>query len=158
MKKTVLALSIAGFSLIKQFEGCKLTAYRDSVGVLTIGYGHTHNVKEGDKITQAQAEQLLAQDVKHFEKGINQLLDELGVTVTQHQFDALVSLAFNIGLGRLKKSTLVKKLYLMRQTDQRSVYAVADQFLRWIYAGGKELAGLKRRRNEERLLFLGVQR
>ncbi|MDP8173680.1 lysozyme [Pasteurella skyensis] len=156
MEKKQFALGAKGLILIKTVEGCSLNAYRDVKGVPTIGYGHTFKVKMGDKITQQQADELLAQDLDHFENGVNDLLDELNVTVTQNQFDALVSFAFNVGLGALKRSTLCKKLYLMNQRDQASIYAVADQFLRWVYAGKKKIKGLQNRRNKERLLFLGV--
>lgn len=151
------SLSEAGLNLIKSFEGCKLTAYRDVKGVPTIGYGHTFDVKMGQVITQAQADEFLKSDVKHFENGVNVLLEELGVKVTQNQFDALVSLAFNIGLRALAKSTLAKHLYTMSQDDQESIYKVADQFLRWKFSGGKEYAGLLNRRKKERLYFLGVK-
>lgn len=149
-------LSEQGLALIKRFEGCKLTAYQDSVGVWTIGYGHTKTAKQGQTITQAQADQLLAEDVRYFENGLNRFLSDNHILVTQCQFDALVSLTFNIGLANFKRSTLMKLLYTMSQNDQRSIYAVADQFLRWKYAGKKELAGLVKRRNAERLHFLGV--
>ncbi|MFA9499903.1 lysozyme [Mannheimia sp. E30BD] len=155
MKKvTALSLSSTGLDLIKSFEGCKLTAYRDVKGVATIGYGHTFGVKMGMTITQAQADEFLKADIKHFEEGVNVLLNELGVQVTQCQFDALVSLAFNIGLRALAKSTLAKYLYTMRQDDQESIYKVADQFLRWKFSGGKEYPGLLNRRKKERLHFL----
>lgn len=156
-----MKISEKGLALIKTFEGCRLTAYADVVGVPTIGYGHTHTVTKADvvnkkTITQQQADDLLKSDIAHFERGVEQLSRELGVVLKQHQFDALVSFAFNVGLGALKKSTLAKKLYLLNQNDQQGIYAVADQLLRWNKAGGKPLAGLTKRRNAERLLFLGV--
>lgn len=151
-----MKLSKLGLTLLKQFEGCKLTAYRDSANIPTIGYGHIQGVKMGMKITQEQADKFLREDVAKFERGVTLFLAELGVTVLQHQFDALVCFAFNVGLSALKKSTLAKKLYVMNNKDQTSVYAVADQFLRWNKAGGKVVQGLVNRRGEERLLFLGV--
>lgn len=150
-------LSQTGLALIKRFEGCKLVAYRDAVGVPTIGYGHTHDVKMGQTITQAQADAFLVADVEKFERGVNFLVDELRVEITQNQFDALVCFAFNVGLRALEKSTLAKKLYLMKQKEQASIYAVADEFPRWNKAGGKVLPGLTKRRGAERLLFLGVE-
>lgn len=150
-------LSEKGLALLKRFEGCKLEAYRDSANIPTIGYGHIQNVKMGDKITQAQADQFLKEDVAKFERGVNRFIRELGVTITQNQFDALVSFAFNVGLGALQKSTLGKKLYLMDNKEQKTVYEVADQFLRWNKAGGKVVQGLINRRGAERLLFLGVE-
>ena len=149
-------LSVKALALSKSLEGCKLTAYQDSAKVWTIGYGHTHNVKAGMKITQQQADEFLKQDVAKFEQGINQTLREFGTKVTQHQFDALVIFSFNVGLRAFQKSTMAKKLYLMDNKDQLSVNAVADQFPRWNKAGGKVLPGLVKRRGQERLLFLGV--
>lgn len=149
-------LSEKALGLLKRFEGCKLTAYQDSAKVWTIGYGHTHNVKAGMKISQQQADAFLKEDVKKFEQGINQTLREFGTKVTQSQFDALVIFSFNVGLRAFQKSTMAKKLYLMDNKDQLSVNAVADQFQCWNKAGGKVLPGLVKRRAEERLLFLGV--
>lgn len=155
-------LSQKGLDLIKRSEGLRTTAYFDSVKVPTIGYGHTLTVKREDvlnkkRITEEQAESLLRSDVAHFERGVNRFANELGVPLKQHQFDALVSFAFNVGLNALRKSTLGKRLNTMSQSDQASIYAVADQFLRWNKAGGRELAGLTKRRGAERLMFLGVE-
>lgn len=157
-----MKLSQAGLDLIKHFEGLRLTAYLDAVNVPTIGYGHTNSVKRADvlnkkTITNTQAEALLKEDVAVYERGVNRLTREMGVMLTQSQFDALVSFSFNVGLGNLRRSTLLKKLYVMNQNDQSSIYAVADEFLRWNRAGGKVLQGLVRRRGAERLLFLGVE-
>lgn len=149
-----LKTSQKGIELIKKFEGCKLTAYRDSVGVWTIGFGHTKDVKADMVITAGQAEQFLKDDVVYFENGVNKLLKTLKAPVTQNQFDALISFAFNLGLGNLRKSTLAKKLYVMQQNDRDSVQAVADEFPRWNKAGGQVLTGLTHRRNAERALFL----
>lgn len=140
-----MRLSKKGLDLIKHFEGCKLKAYRCSAGVLTVGYGHTGNVKEGELITQEKAEQYLLDDVERFERGVNALVDN----VNQNQFDALVSFAFNLGIGNLKKSTL------LRMIKENEFTEAAEQFLRWNRAGGKVLEGLKRRREAERKLFLG---
>ena len=96
-----------GIELIKQFEGCKLTAYLCPAKVLTIGYGHTKNVKKGQVITQLEADNLLKEDLTTFEKGITTLVRS---NINQNQFDALVSFAFNLGLGNLKSSTLLKKV------------------------------------------------
>lgn len=149
-----LKTSQKGIELIKKFEGCKLTAYRDSVGVWTIGFGHTKDVKADMVITAEQAEQFLKDDVVYFENGVNKLLKTLKTAVTQNQFDALISFAFNLGLGNLRKSTLAKKLYVMQQNDRDSVQDVADEFPRWNKAGGQVLTGLTNRRNAERALFL----
>ena len=137
--------SDTGINLIKNFEGLRLNAYQDSVGVWTIGYGHTKTAKEGMKISEHQAEELLMKDLEEFEGGVLSLVK---VPLTQNQFDALVSFSFNLGLGNLKRSTLLKELNKGEYTK------AADEFLKWDKAGGKALQGLTRRRNAERLLFL----
>lgn len=137
--------SPACIALIKRFEGCKLEAYRDSVGVPTIGYGHTKNVHMGDRITQAEADAFLAQDVKEHADGV---LPLLLVQVTQGQFDALVSFAFNLGVGALKRSTLLRK------TNDGDKIGASEEFGKWVYAGAQKLAGLVARRRAESQLFL----
>jgi lysozyme len=128
------------------FEGLRLTAYQDMVGVWTIGYGHTGpDVKAGLTITQQQAEQLLINDLARFNNGVNALVT---VKINQNQFDALISFSYNLGLGSLQQSTLLRLL------NAGNFQAAADQFPRWDRAGGKEVAGLLARRNAERALFL----
>ena len=135
-----------GLALTKQFEGCKLTAYQDSVGVWTIGYGHTGTFAvQGKTITQAFADQLLLADIAKFEAGVLKLVRAV---INQNQFDALVDFSFNLGLGNLGSSTLLKKL------NAGDIKGAAEEFLRWDKAGGKVLAGLTRRRKAERDLFL----
>lgn len=131
--------SQTGINLIKEFEGCVLKAYRDPIGVWTIGYGHTVGVKEGQKLTQAQAEEFLKSDLKIYENGVI----STGLKLNQNQFDALVSFAYNCGVGSLK--TLVK---------DRSLTQIAEAILLYNKAGGNVLAGLVRRRNAEKALFL----
>ena len=130
---------------LKEFEGLRTTAYRDAAGVLTIGYGHTgKDVREGDRITPYWAEQLLLLDLKDHEAAVRRLK----VARTQGQFDALVSLAFNIGTGRLTRSALLKTI--------RSGGSKADitrEFKRWVYGGGKRLPGLVKRREWEARRF-----
>lgn len=138
-------ISDAGICLIKQFEGCRLEAYRCAAGVPTIGYGHTSGVSMGMKITQAQAEAYLREDVRTFEKAVNNVL---GCSVTQNQFDVLVSFAYNLGAGALRNSTLLKRL------NAGDVKGAADEFPKWNKAAGKVLEGLTRRRMMERQLFL----
>lgn len=138
-------ISATGIALVKQFEGCRLKAYLDSVNIPTIGYGHIKGVKMGDVITQAQADQWLAQELQDFSAGVTRCIT---VGVSQPQFDALVCFAYNVGLGALGKSTLLKKL------NAGDVAGAADQFLVWDKAGGKAIAGLTRRRQAERQLFL----
>ena len=129
---------------MKQFEGRELKAYRCSAGVLTIGYGHTKGVKEGDEISPAEAEQLLVEDLTAIADDLNRLVN---VPVSEGQYIALLSLAFNIGATALKKSTLLFHLNHGRYDE------AADEFDKWIYAGGKVSEGLKRRRAAERELF-----
>ena len=135
-----------GIDLIKSFEGCKLYAYRDSVGVATIGYGHVKNVKMGMSITQKQAEDFLREDIKPCELTLN----SMGVNYTQNEFDALVSWIFNLGAGAFKGSTMYKKI-VARASD----IEITDQMIKWHNAGGKPLLGLKRRRCAEANMFLG---
>lgn len=132
-----------GIELIKKFEGCELTAYRDAVGVLTIGYGHTGDVKEGQKITKKKAEELLIKDLEKFETGVN-LLILAKYRFNQNEFDALVSFAYNLGLGNLKKLT---------NNGKRNKGQIADAIPLYNKAGGKVLSGLVKRRKAEHDLF-----
>lgn len=133
---------------LKEFEGLRLEAYRCPAGVLTIGHGHTgSDVREGDRISQYWAEELLRQDV---EEVTRQVL-RLGVARTQGQLDALVSFAFNLGIGRLRTSKLLR--LIRRQAGYRDIKA---EFKRWVYAGGKRQKGLERRRAWEAERFFGL--
>ncbi|WP_407214072.1 lysozyme [Enterobacter hormaechei] len=139
-----------GIALIKQFEGCKLTAYQDSVGVWTIGYGWTKPVdgkpiRAGMTIKQETAERLLKTGLVSYENDVSRLVK---VDLTQGQFDALVSFTYNLGARSLSTSTLLRKL------NAGDYAGAADEFLRWNKAGGKVLNGLTRRREAERALFL----
>ena len=146
MSVNQLSCSQNGQVLIEKFEGLRLTAYQDMVGVWTIGYGHTGpDVKPGLVISQQQAAQLLINDLARFNNGVNALVT---VKLNQNQFDALVSFAFNLGVGSLKKSTLLRKL------NAGDVQGAALQFKSWNKAGGKVLTGLTRRREAEMKLFL----
>ena len=135
-----------GLRLIKSFEGLRLKAYQDAVRVWTIGYGTTRGVKPGMVITEAQAEQLLREDVRNFEQAVNSAVK---APINDNQFSALVSFSYNVGAGALRSSTLLKLL------NQGDYLGAANQFPRWNKAGGRVLAGLTRRRNAERALFLG---
>lgn len=137
--------SIDGLKLTEAFEGCRLKAYQDIVGVWTIGYGHTRNVKPGDVCTLEQAEEWLKEDVQDCVDAINK---NLKVEVSQAQFDALVDFSFNLGVGALLRSTLWKKL---QAGDYRGA---ANEFPKWDMAGGKHVAGLTRRRLAEQKMFL----
>lgn len=134
----------AGLKLIMEFEGCRLAAYQCSAGVWTIGYGHTAGVYKGMTITQAQAEEYLKQDVAKFEKYVNNATYvPITAALTQNQFDALVSFAYNCGAGN------VKKLCKGRTSGCRSPRLCCST----AKANGKVLAGLKRRREAEQKLF-----
>ena len=129
-----------GQALIKEFEGCRLEAYFCPAGVLTIGVGHTGpDVHEGQQITQAVANQLLRDDLERFEKGIT---DQIDVPLDQCEFDALVSWAFNCGLGATADSTLRRRLNASE--DKSAVFA--EELPRWTSGG---MAGLVRRRDAE---------
>jgi len=135
----------AGIKLITAFEGCNLKAYQDSVDVWTIGYGHTKDVHQGMSITQAQAEQLLQEDLEEFEAAVT---DAVSIDLNPNRFAALVSFCFNLGAGSLFQSTLLRVL------NQGDVQAAANEFPRWNKAGEQVLLGLTRRRLAERALFL----
>lgn len=133
----------AGLNLIKQFEGCRLAAYQCSAGVWTIGYGHTAGVHKGMKIMQAQADEYLKQDVAKFEKYVNNpsyvpFTDKLN----QNQFDALVSFAFNLGQGNVKK-----------MCTGRTINQIPSAMQQYCKAAGKTLPGLQRRRKAEAALY-----
>jgi GH24 family phage-related lysozyme (muramidase) len=139
-----------GIALIKEFEGCKLTAYQDSVGVWTIGYGWTQPVdgkpiRAGMTIKQETAERLLKTGLVSYESDVSRLVK---VGLTQGQFDALVSFTYNLGARSLSTSTLLRKL------NAGDYAGAAAEFMRWNKAGGKALKGLTRRREAERALFL----
>lgn len=133
----------AGLALIKQYEGCRLAAYRCAAGVWTIGYGHTAGVHSGMTITQAQADAYLRQDIAKFEGYVNNpACVPITANLNQNQFDALVSFAFNLGAGNLRK--LCKG---------RTAAQIARTMPNYNKAAGKVLAGLKRRRAAEQALF-----
>lgn len=145
-----MRISDKGISLIKQFEGLRLTAYQDSVGVWTIGYGWTQPVNgkpihAGMTIKEETAERLLRTGLVGYESDVSKLVK---VKLTQGQFDALVSFAYNLGARALSTSTLLKKL------NTGDYAGAAGEFPRWNQAGGKALPGLTRRREAERALFL----
>jgi len=141
-----MKISQEGIKLIKNFEGCGLEAYQDSVGVWTIGYGTIKGVKEGDQINQDEAEHLLQEEMPEYEGYINKMIN---VPLDQNQFDALCSWVFNLGPANLQSSTLLKVL------NEGKYDEVPDQILRWNKAGGEVLAGLVKRRQAEADLFEG---
>ena len=136
--------SEAGIDLIKSFEGCRTIAYQDAVGVWTIGYGHTIDVKEGMSITQHQCDVMLEVDIETYENYINKYVI---VSLTQNQFDALVSWVYNLGPTNLRNSTMLKVLNAGKYDE------VPHQMKRWNRAGGKVLKGLVVRREAEAELF-----
>jgi lysozyme len=134
---------------IEQWEGFRETAYRCPAGVLTIGFGHTgSDVKKGQVVTYKEAYNMLLEDLKRYASG---LAAWVNVKVTEGQYIALLSLAFNVGVGAVAKSTLLRLL------NAGDIEAAGDEFLKWTYAAGRELPGLVRRRREERKLFLGEE-
>lgn len=134
--------SSKGVSLIKQFEGCRLKAYKCPAGVWTIGYGHTAGVKAGDIITQETAESYLRNDLVTYEKYV---MNYDGIYhFNQNQFDALVSFTYNCGAGNLKNLT---------QSGKRTIAQISDKLLLYNKAGGVTLLGLQRRRTAEKVLF-----
>lgn len=140
----------AGLDLIKEFEGLELEAYRDAVGIWTIGYGHTAAAgepkpKAGMKITEAEAGHILASDLGQYEAAVSKALK---VSPNQNQFDAMVSLCFNIGPKAFTGSSVAKRF------NAGNIQGAADAFLLWKKAGDKVLKGLIRRRETERQLFL----
>lgn len=136
--------SIEGIELIKYFEGLDLLSYQCPAHLWTIGYGHTAGVNANNVITEERANYLLLQDVAESEKYV---IQHTHVPLSQNQFDALVSLVFNIGAGNFRNSTLLKKL------NARDYEGAAQEFERWVYAGATRLPGLVRRREAEKTLF-----
>lgn len=142
----MLVLGINGVALIKQFEGCRLTAYQDQRGIWTIGYGHTGpEVVQGLTCTQTQADSWLLADTHAASMAV---LKDVDIILTQNQFDALVSFTFNVGIGNFAGSTLLKQL------NAGHTALAADQFLVWDHVNGVPNAGLLRRRQAEQALFL----
>lgn len=135
-----MKISDEGLNIIKQFEGCRLTAYKDPVGILTIGYGHTKGVYSGQKITQAQAEAYLRQDVAAAEKAVSSYKYNYNI----NQFSALVSFTYNCGATNLKKIT---------NNGTRTLDQISARLPNYNKAGGKILNGLVRRRAAEKALF-----
>ena len=138
--------SKAGIDLIKRFEGVRLESYRCPAGIWTVSAGVTGpHIKPGMKITEEESDAMFAEALTKFEAGVNAAVK---VPLSQSQFDAVVSLVYNIGVPAFKSSTLLK---LLNAGDYRGA---SEQFGRWIHAGSAVLPGLIRRRNAERDLFL----
>jgi lysozyme len=144
-----LKVTKAGLTLIKQFEGFRTHAYRDAVGVWTIGYGHTSmagspEVKPGMIITQTEGDAILARDVDMFARGVQKMLT---VAISDEQFSALVCFAYNVGLGNFRKSSVLTAV------NRKDFQAVVRRLQLWNKAGGRVLPGLVRRRAAEAALF-----
>lgn len=137
-----MKISSKGVSLIKQFEGCRLIAYKCPAGVWTIGYGHTAGVKEGDTITQETADSYLRNDLEKYEKAVMKY--DAIYHFNQNQFDALVSFTYNCGVGNLKNLT---------QSGKRTLAQISTKLPLYNKAGGVVLRGLQRRRAAEKELF-----
>ena len=129
---------------VMEMEGCRLEAYQDAAGVPTIGYGHTKNVRMGDRISEYWAKEMLREDIEEAEWQVK----ELNVARTEGQLDALVSFVFNLGIGRLTRSTLLKTI-----REGGSKAQITKEFKRWVYADGKLLPGLVKRREWEAKRF-----
>ena len=147
--KLKYSLSDNGMKLLEQFEGLRLEAYLDSASIATIGFGsikypNGNKVKLGDKITKAQAKEYKLHDLKEFENTVN---TSVNIPLSQNQYDALVSLSYNIGSSAFKNSTLLKKL------NNKDYKGAAEQFLVWINSGGRKVKGLENRRKSEMKLF-----
>lgn len=148
---SVYKISKKGLQLISNFEGLRLNAYRDSAGIWTIGFGttvfpHGKRVQDGDCCTIQQAETYMLHDLARFENAVSKTVQ---IPLNQHQFDALVSLTYNIGINAFQNSTLVKLL------NTGDYFAASQQFDVWIKAGGQTVQGLVNRRAIEKALFLG---
>ncbi len=140
-----MRVSKRGIKIITEFEGFKNKAYRCPAGVLTIGYGHTKGVKEGDTCTSDIAMKWLKEDCEDAEETIN---TNIKITLSQNQFDALVSFIFNLGSTNFIRSTLLIKI------NERDSKGAADEFGKWTKIRGCEISGLIRRRAAEKELFL----
>lgn len=148
-KRSPKVLNKEGLDLIKSCEGLRLKAYKDVVGVQTIGFGHTGaDVYAGQLISNQEAERLLLKDTASFQAGVNASVTWVGLT--DNQFAACVSLAYNVGLANFRSSTLLKKL------NAGQVAEAAEEFDKWNKAGGKVIEGLTNRRLKERALFLKI--
>lgn len=135
-----MRISEKALNKLKEFEGFSNTAYKCPAGTLTCGYGTTKGITPTTKCTRSEAEQWLRRDLAPVEAYVNTIEQ----VKTQGQFDALVDFAYNLGLGNLKSSTLLKKIKAGAPTEE-----IQTEFRRWVYAGGKVLKGLVKRREWE---------
>ena len=145
----LMKTSNQGKNLIKEAEGLRLVAYRCPAGVPTIGWGHTKDVRMGQRITQAMAEEMLVEDIAPIERTLN----GLKINFRQEQFDALVSWIFNLGAGNFKSSTMYKRILADAKDEE-----ITDSLIKWTYSGKQQLPGLMKRRVAEANLFIGYER
>ena len=136
--------SVDAYELIKQFEGLRLKAYLCPAGIWTIGYGHTSGVSPNSFITIQEADEYLHRDVATIEMQLN----KLNLSLRECQWDAIVSFVFNVGIGNFKASTLLAKIRINPEDN-----SIMDEFLRWVYANGKVMKGLQKRRLAEMKLY-----
>lgn len=141
----MITASEKAYSLIRNFEGLRLKAYKCSAGKYTIGYGHTNRVKSWERITPEYAEELLKRDIESIEKELSAIIS---VDLNQNQMDAIISFVFNVGVGNFRSSTLYRRIQAKRFDD------VPNQMKRWIYCRNKILNGLVKRREVEAKLFM----
>ena len=144
-----MKLDADGIDHIKRWEGVRRDVYKDAVGYPTVGVGHlvkpVDNLKVGDTITDDQVDEFLRKDIASAEEAVN---DRVTVPLTQNQFNALVSFVFNVGTGAFAQSGLLRTL------NAGNYASAANQFTKWVFAGGRRLKGLEFRRNAEKELFL----
>jgi lysozyme len=145
LKSGARRINAAGLALIKTYEGLALRSYRCAAGRWTVGYGHTATAMPGQVIDETEADALLQADLRGFEKAVAELVQ---VPLNDNQFAALVSLAFNIGVTALARSTLIKLL------NTGELDKVPAEFMRWTKVGTLELPGLVRRRTAEAELWV----
>lgn len=164
--KVRMNVSASGFAFLKHYEGFRESAYKCPSGVWTIGYGHTQGVKEGDTITQLEAQNLLVRDVNNiYAKYVNDVLCDYGIYAEQCEFDMLVSFAFNCGCGAFKKViTSVRDEYYravsnvkMNEHETECFFddRISRELVFYVYSGDRKLAGLVKRRNHEIDIFRG---
>lgn len=144
-KAASLSAGAAAIALITTYEGLRLKAYKDPVGVWTICYGSTKNVQPGQVATLQECKNRLGADAEEAANAVRKYVQH---PITQEQFDALVDFTFNLGAGNFKNSTLLRKL------NAGDCYGAAEEFRRWVYAEGQVLPGLQKRREAEYELFL----
>lgn len=135
-------------AIIKRFEGLRLRQYKDAVNLPTIGYGHLltpADAEQWEEITECQAEEILCQDIRRISKAMAPLIK---APITQSMYDALVSFSFNLGVGKLRSSTLLKKI------NREEFVGASEEFKKWAFAGGRRLKGLQLRRDAEANLFM----